>query len=123
MVDASRRKQIIFVEGRMLQAQRVATLGVDNPVQPVPIDDLQAWIDPTSAERVMHAQSRSSANDKFLSDLQSKGITLLYYNKCSLFDAISVQDAPAIHNIFHCSSYNCSTIIHPPLEFFVNTEN
>ncbi|KAK1393966.1 hypothetical protein POM88_013022 [Heracleum sosnowskyi] len=86
--------------------------------------DLQAWITLNASERVMHAQKKVECREKFLSDLQLKGTTPWYFYKCSILDAsINQDDTVRIHYTYDCSSYNGSTIIHPPLEFFVNVEN
>lgn len=65
----------------------------------------------------MLAANKASVRTKFLNDLGTKGITPFYFYKCSVFD-VSDQNDTIIHNTYGCSSYNDSTIIHPPLEFF-----
>ncbi|KAK1396999.1 hypothetical protein POM88_006862 [Heracleum sosnowskyi] len=71
----------------------------------------------------MHAQKKAESREKFLSDLQLKGTTPWYFYKCSVLDASINQDDTRIHHTYDCSSYNGSTLIHPPLEFFVYAEN
>ncbi|KAK1379538.1 hypothetical protein POM88_026282 [Heracleum sosnowskyi] len=93
-----KKKDIWILEGRDLKAQPVASLDIDHPMQPVPLEELQAWITP-------------------------KRTTLWYFYKCSVLDASINQDDTRIHNTYDCSSYNGSTILHPSLAFFVNAEN
>ncbi|KAK1349765.1 hypothetical protein POM88_054790 [Heracleum sosnowskyi] len=116
-------KDIWILKGHDLKAQPVASLDIDHPMQPVPLEEVQVWITPTASERVMHAQKKAESGEKFLSDLQLKGTTPSYFYKCSIFYASINQDDTRIHNTYDCSSYNGSTIIHPPLAFFVNAEN
>lgn len=120
----SQSREILFHPGLTLRAQPTASLGVDNPIQPVPVEELQAWITPTRKERIKHAASRFSARDKFLSDLKTKGISPLYYYQCGLFDSVNQNhDEPVhVHSAYHCSVYNCSPIVHPPMDFFVSAE-
>lgn len=122
----SQSQEILFHPGQTLGAQPTASLGVPNPIQvPISVDELRSRIIPTRMERIEDAVSRFSAREKFLSHLKTKGISPLYYYQCGLFDSVNQNhdEFVHVHNAYHCSSYNCTPIVHPPIDFFVSAEN